>query len=176
VKFPLRGRASRLAIAGLLAVAASVGIYLAVPSSGSSASAYGTLPSWLPTATIPVGRVVTASPGHPALAIEGDTVRVVLPHGSALATLVGPQVPPFKIPIPQTVKTTFILTLGHVTGTVPDSGLILLDAAGHAYRPVITRHGDTLTLTAVMATGSGQLRWAPAGKVVVSWEFSVEVD
>jgi hypothetical protein len=35
----------------------------------------------------------------------------------------------------------------------------------------------TLTVTTVLPTGNGQLRWAPAGaRPVVSWDFDVEID
>ena len=35
----------------------------------------------------------------------------------------------------------------------------------------------TLTVKAVLPTGSGTLRWAPAGgQPVVSWDFDVEID
>ena len=31
-------------------------------------------------------------------------------------------------------------------------------------------------LRAVLPTGDGALRWAPAGKPVASWDFNVEID
>lgn len=177
MRFPLRGRAARLAIAGLAtAVAVSLGLYLA-QTSGASANKYGTLPSWLPKATTPVGRVVTASAAHPALAIEGDTVRLVLAHGSALATAVGPAVPASGLsPVPATIRCTFTLTLAHLSGTVPIRGFMLMDEYGNQYRPAVTVHGSVITLTAVLPSGAGQLLWAPAGVHVVSWDFDVEVD
>ena len=68
-------------------------IGLVASDSGGSADNAG-LPSWLPKASVPVGRVVTASATHPWLAIEGDSVMVKLTHGSSLVTVVGPAVTP----------------------------------------------------------------------------------
>lgn len=179
MKLALRGRAGRLAVAGLLAVlavASSAYLYLA-QGSGAAANAYGPLPTWLPKATTPVGRVVTASAAHPALAIEGDTVRMALAHGSALATLVGPDMPGSgKLPVPETVRCTFTLKLARESGTVPLRGFTLLDEYGNTYRPAVTVHGSVITLITVLPTGSGQLRWTPDGVPVASWDFDVEVD
>jgi hypothetical protein len=54
---------------------------------------YGGLPSWLPKAKIPVGRVLQATSAHPALAIQGDVVSVHFASGRVLATAVGPTLP-----------------------------------------------------------------------------------
>lgn len=59
----------------------------------TSGNAYGYIPAWLGTPKVPVGRVVTATPTHPWLAVQGDTVRVQLPNARFLATVVGPAVP-----------------------------------------------------------------------------------
>ena len=59
----------------------------------ASTAKYGGLPSWLPKATVPVGRIVHASLSHSVLGIEGDTVAVTLAGGGVYATAVGPSVP-----------------------------------------------------------------------------------
>ena len=65
-------------------------------------------PSFLPSSEAPVDRVVTASPGHPQLAVQGIGVEVSLPSGLGLATVTGPRVPPFVLhrrrtsPLPST--------------------------------------------------------------------------
>jgi hypothetical protein len=181
-----------LAVVGAVAVVGvAAGLYLS-RSPGTAAARYGGLPSWLPTAAVPVGRVVTASPARPWLAVEGDAVRVVLPGGQALATAVGPAVPgEGQFPVPSSTTCTFTLTLADVSGTVPlsPSAFTIRDEQGQMHRPKVTAangslapataHGGTVTLilTAVLPTGSGELRWAPQGGTpVVSWDFAVEID
>ena len=192
---PSRRRRGWLAAVGLLAViAAAAGLYLARSATGTPAAAkYGGLPSWLPTATIPVGRVVDASPAHPWLAIEGDTVRVQLARGQALATAVGPAVPEEgAFPVPASISCTFTITFASVSGAIPLSpaAFTIVDELGHLHHPQVTAQGGgpvpadatagtpaTLTITAVLPTGSGELRWAPqGGRPVVSWDFDVEID
>jgi hypothetical protein len=42
---------------------------------------------------------------------------------------------------------------------------------------VVAGHPVTLTLSAALPTGNGQLRWAPlGGRAVASWDFDVEID
>jgi hypothetical protein len=140
-----------------------------------------------------VGRVVQASPVHPWLAIEGDTVRVQLGRGQALATAVGPGVPEEgAFPVPASISCTFTITFASVSGTIPLSpaAFTILDELGHLHHPQVAAHDGgpvpadatagkplTLTITAVLPTGSGQLRWAPqGGRPVVSWDFDVEID
>jgi hypothetical protein len=53
----------------------------------------GSLPAFLPRASIQPDRVLTASATRPALTTEGDTVRVDQPGGSVLVTVTGPEVP-----------------------------------------------------------------------------------
>ena len=76
-----RGPGSRTARLALLVVA--LGAVLAAPQAGAglarpgstpNGGTYGQIPSWLPKAKVPVGRVVVASAAHPRLAIQGDTV------------------------------------------------------------------------------------------------------
>jgi hypothetical protein len=188
----LPARYAWLALAcGLAALAAAAGLYL-TRSPGAAAAQYGGLPSWLPTATVPVGRVVTATPVKPWLATEGDTVRVVLPGGQLRVTAVGPAVPEEgQFPVPATTPCTFTITLVGGSGTVPlrAAAFTIRDEQGQLHHPRVTgpggrpapavAPGDTVTLTvkAVLPTGNGQLQWAPqGGKPVVSWDFDVEID
>lgn len=148
---------------------------------------------WLPAPATPVGRVVTASPAHPWLAIEGDTVRVLLARGHAMATAVGPAVPEEgQFPVPATSPCTFTITFADVSGTVPLSpaAFTILDRLGKLHHPQVTVQSGrpvpaevtagaplALTVKAVLPTGGGQLRWTPQGaSPVVSWDFDVEID
>lgn len=189
---PSRTRRGWLAAGVLAVIAVSAGLYLARPGSSPAASTYGGLPSWLPTPSAPVGRVVQASAAHPWLAIEGDTVRVILPRGHALVTAVGPVVPEEgQFPVPATTPCTFTVTFTGISGTVPlsSAAFTIRDELGHLHHPHVTAQGGgpppadasgttvNLTITAVLPTGSGELQWAPRGGTpVVSWDFDVEID
>ena len=189
-------RASRvrwLILAGLVAVAVAVAasVYLVLPH--SQPARYGGLPSWLPTPTVSVGRVVQASAAHPWLAIEGDSVRVQLARGQVLATAVGPQVPgQGQFPVPATTPCTFTITFVNASGVVPlsQAAFTILDEQGNLHRPSVTVAGGsalpadilpgqkvTLIVKDVLPTGAGTLRWSPeAAKPIVSWDFDVEID
>lgn len=153
---------------------------------------YGGLPSWLPKPSVPVGRVVTASAAHPELAIQGDTVRVLLTGAQVLATAVGPQVPEEgQFPVPQTTRCTFTITFAKATGTfrLRAADFATVDERGQLHRlrlhlrgggplpPQVTA-GQTVSviMTGRLPTGNGQLIWAPDGRNTVSWDFSVEID
>jgi hypothetical protein len=158
-----------------------------------SSAKYGGLPSWLPKAKVPVGRVVRASEAHPALAIQGDTVLVHLAHGETTVTTVGPEVPEEgKFPVPATSPCSFSVSLAAGRGVVPirRQAFTILDERGHVHHPrVRLRNGGplparlkpghivTLTVRAVLPTGGGRLRWAPNGpRPIASWDFDVEID
>jgi hypothetical protein len=164
----------------------------AAPATGSTAK-YGQIPAWLPKAAVPVGRTVEASAGHPWLAIEGDSVSVRLARGRVTATTVGPAVPrEGAFPVPATSPCAFTVTLTAASGAVPVTAraFTILDEFGHLHHPRVIAAGGgspparvargrtvTLTVTTVLPTGNGQLRWAPAGaRPVVSWDFDVEID
>jgi len=163
-----------------------------VPASSGNAS-YGTLPSWLPKATVPVGRVVQASTAHPWIGIEGDTVVVHRDGHAVDATLVGPQVPSEgHFPIPKTTPCTFFLTLTKADGSIPLPlrDIAIFDERGHRYQPTIrsqtggappARIGPgqsvTLRLSTVLPTGSGEVVWTSNGTTpIVSYEFVTEID
>jgi hypothetical protein len=164
----------------------------ASPATGSTAK-YGQIPAWLPKAAVAVGRTVEASAAHPWLAIEGDTVAVRLAHGRVTATTVGPAVPhEGAFPVPATSPCAFTVTLTAASGAVPlrARAFTILDELGHLHHPRVTVAAGgsppetvargrtvTLTVTAVLPTGNGRLRWAPAGATpIVSWDFDVEID
>jgi hypothetical protein len=159
----------------------------------SSADTYGGLPSWLPKATVPVGRILRASAAHPVLAIEGDAVTVGLSTGRATVTTVGPEVPEEgRFPVPATTPCRFDVSFAAGRGAVPlrSSAFTIVDELGHLHRPHITLRGGgpvpallpqgrivTLTMSAVLPTGGGRLRWAPqGGRPLVAWDFDVEID
>jgi hypothetical protein len=188
------------AVALVVALAVSAAVVLIRPGglAGASPAArstakYGQIPAWLPQAAVPVGRTVEASAAHPWLAIEGDTVSVHLAHGRVMATTVGPAVPQEgAFPVPATTRCAFTVTLTAASGAVPVSprAFTILDELGHLHDPRVTAAGGgspparvargrtvTLTVTAVLPTGNGRLRWAPAGATpIVSWDFDVEID
>jgi hypothetical protein len=152
------------------------------------------LPSWLPRAAVPAAdRVLSATPRRPRLAIEGDTVAVHLPGGRAMVTAVGPAVPEDgQQPIPATSPARFTLTIAAVHGSIPlssrdflflgehgdrNGARVTLRGGGRLPRRVLAGRPVTLTLSAVLPTGNGQLRWTPTGRrPVVSWDFDVEID
>jgi hypothetical protein len=160
---------------------------------GSGDATYGTLPSWLPRATVPVGRIVQASIAHPWIGIEGDTVVVHMNGHAVDATLVGPQVPSEgHFPLPKTTPCTFYLTLTKASGPIPITprNIAIFDERGHRYQPTMqsqsggplpTRIGPgrsvTLRLDTVLPTGSGEVVWTSNGTTpIVSYEFVTEID
>jgi len=159
----------------------------------ASTAKYGGLPSWLPKATVPVGRIVHASLSHSVLGIEGDTVAVTLAGGGVYATAVGPSVPESgKFPVPATSPCTFIVTFARTSGAIPinPADFTITDEEGHLHHPkVAALHGGaaptritpgkpvSLKIYDVLPTGSGSLSWAPASaRPIVSWDFDVEID
>jgi len=179
----------------VLAAGGIAGGVLAGQSSGPAASArYGGIPSWLPKAKVPVGRVVHASAAHPWLAIEGDSVVASLAHGHVTVTAVGPAVPQEgRFPVPATTPCTFTATFSAASGSIPlrASDFSFLDEFGKVHRdPLVRALGGgplprtvaagrpfSITVHAVLPTGNGRLRWAPQGAgPLVSWDFDVEID
>ncbi|HEX2703907.1 MAG TPA: hypothetical protein VHM72_10825 [Solirubrobacteraceae bacterium] len=188
----------------MLVAAAAFGLGVALrgsPSGQSNLNSYGGLPSWLPKAKITVGRVVQASAQHPQLAvIEGDSVSAHLPSGQVMATAVGPTVPADAAEKEQgdsptttnATTCTFTVKLSGTSGRVPISAraFTIIDergqvshlgvsAAGGVSLPALVAPGQTLTLTMKSKLPEGEyiLRWSPNGaKVLVGWEFNVELD
>jgi Phosphoesterase family len=164
------------------------------PSSHAARQASDELPSWLPRAAVPAAdRVLTATPQRPRLGIEGDTVAVRLLGGRAMVTAVGPAVPEEgQQPVPATSPARFTFTVSAVHGSIPlssrdftflgehgerNGARVTLRGGGRLPRRIVAGRPVTLTLSSVLPTGNGQLRWAPlGGKPVVSWDFDVEID
>jgi hypothetical protein len=181
------------AVAAVVPAGAALLLLAAPAGAASGGGTYGSLPAWLPKASVQVGRVVTASSRHPSLAIEGDTVRAVLAHGHSLVTAVGPAVPEEgQVPVPATTPCTFTVTFADTAGSVPleTSAFTITDEEGRVHHPVVSvtsgaglparvRTGRivSLTMSTVLPTGAGTLHWAPAGgRALVSWDFDVEID
>ena len=158
-----------------------------------SSAKYGGIPSWLPKAKVRVGRIVQASQAHPALAIQGDSVNVHLGQGRVIVTAVGPAVPEEgRFPVPATTPCRFTVSFAAGRGGMPISArsFTILDELGQLHRPRVALSGGgplptrlepghivTLTVSAVLPTGGGRLRWAPGGpRPIVSWDFDVEID
>jgi hypothetical protein len=163
------------------------------PAAVNASTKYGGLPSWLPKPKVRVRRALTATPAHPALSIQGETVAVDLPRGHVLATVVGPEVPEEgRFPVPATTPCTFILTLASASGTVPvrASDFTFVDDHGGIHHPQLSalRGGAvpstvpagkpvSLKLYDVLPTGDGGLEWAPGGgRPLVGWDYTVEID
>ncbi len=162
-------------------------------STGHSSARYGGIPSWLPKARVPVGRVVHATEARPALAIEGDSVSVSLARGQVLATAVGPSVPEEgRFPVPATSPCTFIVTFAAASGAVPLSpaAFTIVDELGRVHHPRVTAMGGgpmprqvapgrsvSLSVYDVLPTGNGSVDWTPTGaRPIVAWDFEVEID
>ncbi len=183
------------AVVALAAVAVAVVVVLSAGGgsrTGAPVVRYGGIPSWLPKPKVAVNRIAAASVAHPWLAIEGDTVSVRLAGGRVLATAVGPAVPEEgRFPVPATTRCSFTVTFTAASGSVPlrARDLTILDELGGVHHPRVTAAGGalprfvrpgrsvTIAVSAVLPTGNGQLRWAPAAaRPVVSWDFDVEID
>jgi hypothetical protein len=155
---------------------------------------YGSIPTNLRDKQAPPSdQALSATAAHPALAIQGNSVVLHLAHGSALATVVGPDVPD-RIQGSADLHTpaTWELTFAHVQGTVPISPRLftILDEQGMLLSPRVTVVGGgplpsvvpagrpfTLQLSTVVSIGDGKLRYAPSGGPwLAEWDFDVETD
>jgi hypothetical protein len=161
-------------------------------ASKKAAPSYGSLPSFLPKASFQPDGVLNASAARPALAAEGDGVRVQLPTGSVLMTVTGPEVPGEGLPYQTDATTcTWTITMSAASTSVPIvvGDFSTIDHLGQVYRPGLVpgqpvppatvAPGQTLTfeLRTVMAVGEGLMRWAPGrSKILASWDFEVETD
>jgi hypothetical protein len=156
-------------------------------------SKYGGLPAWLPKAKAPVGRVLHASPAHPALTIQGEAVSVDFGRATMLVTAAGPSVPQEgRTPVPETSPCTFVVTFAHTSRAIAidPAQFALVDEQGHVRHPSVRAigggaapsripAGKTLSLTVkhVLPTGDGALTWTPSGRrPIASWDFDVEID
>lgn len=159
-----------------------------------SHSHYGGIPPELRNRQAPpANQVLSATASHPADAVQGVSVELHLPHGAALATAVGPDVPD-RIQGSADLHTpaTWDLTFADVHGTVPitPSLFTITDEQGAVLRPHVsvsgggslpktlpTGHVLTLKLSTVVSVGDGKLRYAPTGRQwLAEWDFDVETD
>ena len=198
------GRTFALVLTAVATLVAGIVLYLGraggpppaslfAPSRATAHQRYGGLPSWLPKTRVSVGRLVHASAAHPWLAIEGDTVAVALAHGAVKVIAVGPTVPEDgQFPVPKTTRCRFDVTFTAASGVVPvrSHAFTILDELGALHHPhvsaldggpvpgrVLPGQSVTLTLSAVLPTGAGSVRWTPTGSApIVSWDFDVEID
>jgi hypothetical protein len=162
--------------------------------SKTPAGRYGYVPAWLGKSKVSVGRMVTASPAHPWLAVQGDTVLVKLPQATVVATVSGPSVPEQgHFPLPATSPCTFIVTLAAASApvqirsrqfaTIDEDGRlhsVRMTSLNRGAAPAEVKPGKAvnLKLSVVLPTGEGRLMWAPVAgqKPVVQWDFDVEID
>lgn len=156
------------------------------------------IPRAIPNSTNTVNRIVTATPAHPQLAIEGASVQLDLPSGTALATMQGPLYDNRYVGTNDpTIPARFVLTLTDVHGTLPlaPADVTIVDQQGNDILPSIVvkgggplpkqiHTGDRLTLVmgTIIAVGDGSIVYNPTGFVkaghrpLVGWDFVVEDD
>jgi hypothetical protein len=196
----------------LALVIAAAAVVLLLPGGGGSThhrrtvaaaagQKYGRIPSWIPKATQPSDRIVSATTAHPVLAaVEGDTVRADTGAGSGYVTAVGPSVPGWvenyahngQWTSSSLAPSTFTLTVAQPKGTIPlkAADFSILTSGGQIVHPAVTLAGGgalpstvaagrplNLTLRAKLPEGEGALRWGPGGKrVLVAWIYALELD
>ena len=167
------------------------GIYGADDHAGPK---HGDPQSWLPEQQLdhPIDQTVVGTVAHPALTVEGDSVRVQTPTFSAQAVVNGPVVPGEGLPVIESFTTcTWTISISHVRGTVPISAADFdsIDHQQTVYKPALVpgqaplpatlRTGQSVSfkIRAVMPTGEGLMRWAPDGDhIVAKWDYQVEND
>ena len=152
---------------------------------------YGSLPTFLPAASIQPDSILTGTASRPALTTEGDVVEVQLPGGSVHATVTGPDVPGEGLPYQGPATTcTWTVTLTDATAVLPIAiaDFDSIDHLGTVYHPTTVpgqpalptevKPGQRISfqLRAVMRTGEGLMRWAPNRSILASWDFEVEND
>ena len=155
-------------------------------------------PSFIPRNTTAVNRIVTATPSHPQLAIEGDSVLLDLPSGHGLATMNGPLYNNKYVGTNDpTIPAAFVLTFTKTHGTLPlaPDDFTILDQLGNKIVPKIRVQGGgalpkqlnagqrlTLIMTTIISTGDGSIVYNPTGiakpghRPLVGWDFVVEDD
>jgi hypothetical protein len=169
------------------------GLHAAVPKNVKPG-----IPGFIPRDTTAVNRIVTATPGHPQLAIAGDSVVLKLASGRALATLNGPLYNNKYVGSNDpTVPAQFVLSFTNVRGALPlaPSDFTILDQLGNNIVPSIRVQGGgalpkqlepgrrlTLIMSTIIAAGDGSIVYNPTGiakaghKPLVGWDFIVEDD
>jgi len=145
-----------------------------------------------PVATAPQQVLATpvVSDGHYQLVAAGEPVVVRRAGAVAVVDAAGPDLSPVAVAAGQA-------PVQHAPGTLtvtvrPDSGRLDVQAAGflaldEAKNRIPLRadrtsssgapgHPATLRLSAVFPAGHTTLTWQPAGKPLVTWDFTVELD
>jgi len=158
------------------------------------ASHYGGYASYLPKDTINPNDdgTLTGTIKRPALASQGEAVKVELPKLSVLMTVSGPEVPGEGLPFQTEATTcTWTVTISGASSPVPISAaeFTSIDHLGNVYRPHfvagqprpphVLKRGQRVTfeLRAVQVIGEGLMRWSPDGHTIAaSWDFEVEND
>lgn len=160
----------------------------------NSRASYGVLPADLRSRQKPPpNQVLSSSVTHPADPIQGVSVRLHLGGASALATAVGPDIPTryqgtFNLHAPA----TWVVTFTDVSGRFPLAQRVfsLTDEKGETLHPrVSAAAGGRLPKTVptgrsftvklkdpLVSQGDGKLRYAPSGRLLVEWDYSVETD
>ncbi|HYB26755.1 MAG TPA: hypothetical protein VEF89_09095 [Solirubrobacteraceae bacterium] len=156
------------------------------------------IPSFIPRGTIAVNRIVTATPSHPQLAIQGDSVVLDLTSGDTLATMNGPLYNNKYVGTNDpTIPAQFLLTFTQTHGTIPlaPDDFTILDQLGNNIVPQIRVKGGgplptrldsgqrlTLIMSTIISAGDGSIVYNPTGitqaghKPLVGWDFIVEDD
>lgn len=154
---------------------------------------YGGIPGFIPKSTLPVNRIVTATVAHPALAIQGDGVRLDSAQGTTIATAVGPEVPDrYQGSFHNSAPVSFDLSFAKVHGTIPiaPSMFVITDELGTILHPRLSVAGGgpvpadvpagrpfTLVLKTKLPIGTGNVEYAPTGgHWLAEWNFDVETD
>jgi hypothetical protein len=197
---PGRAWARALALAASMAVLAGVagcsaGTHARHPTAAQKlADHYGGYASYLPKDTINPDDdgTLTGTSKRPALAAEGESVKVETARWSVLMTISGPEVPGEGLPFQTPATTcTWTVTMSGASRAVPISAAAFtsIDHLGEVYRthfvpgqprpPKVLAPGHQVTfeLRAVETVGEGLMRWSPYGhSIVASWDFEVEND
>jgi len=182
---PIRATTPVAAAATLLFGALAAGCGGAAPPSASPAE-LGTFPIAYP----PSGLAATpvALPDRLTLLVMGDTARAEFPDGSvADIRASGPDFAYQGGGTPGASSSGTMTVLIHLDQGQLDvraSQFTALDAAGRLVslqvRPqAVSLHaGDraTLTISGVFIPGDSNLTWAPPGHIVITWDFSTELD
>jgi hypothetical protein len=159
-----------------------------------SSAHYGSIPKDIRHRQVPpANQVLSATAARPAEAIQGVSVRLHLARGTALATVVGPDVPT-RVQGTSNLHTPAVwdLTFAKVHGTVPIAARLfsITDEQGQLLSPHVSVLSGaslprtvpagrpfTLRLSTRVSVGDGQVRYAPAGgHWLAEWDFNVETD
>ncbi|MFD1719954.1 hypothetical protein [Amnibacterium endophyticum] len=178
-----------LAAAGIAAVLALVGCTAAPAPRAGVAAHSGAYP--VAAASAAPTTVPTVRPGGYALVAAGDPVDVHLPHADLRLTVAGPDVdvptPPPGQPIsgtsaPGVLTVTAVAVRGSTA--ISSAQFLGLDEDQDRFALRTDRrsgtaspgHPVTLHLRSRFATGHTTLSWRPAGRPLVTWDFTIEID